>query len=155
MGRRPWQGVKYMSVIKELLSELALKIKYYNPSDYPHLKDGMKFNIRGTTYIFIDIFNSEKVTQNILLHEIGHVSFGHRHLDCRSSGWDRRQEREADRYMIEHRADEWLAQFDWEPNVIDYDKFIEHFELENRNYELIVEVFDEIIGQSQLHSHCL
>ena len=93
MGRRPWQGVKYMSVIKELLSELALKIKYYNLSDYPHLKDGMKFNIRGTAYIFIDIFNSEKVTQNILLHEIGHVSFGHRHLDCRSSGWDRRQER--------------------------------------------------------------
>lgn len=43
MGRRPWQGVKYMSVIKELLSELGLKIKYYNPSDYPHLKDGMKF----------------------------------------------------------------------------------------------------------------
>ena len=77
----------------------------------------MKFNIRGTAYIFIDIFNSEKVTQNILLHEIGHVSFGHRHLDCRSSGWDRRQEREADRYMIEHRADEWLAQFDWEPDV--------------------------------------
>ncbi|MGX7010977.1 hypothetical protein [Lactococcus cremoris] len=57
--------------------------------------------------------------------------------------------------MIEHRADEWLAQFDWEPDVIDYDKFIEHFELEKRHYGLIVEVFDEIIGQPQLDSHCL
>ncbi|MFK5291830.1 zinc peptidase, partial [Lactococcus lactis] len=67
----------------------------------------------------------------------------------------RRQEREADRYMIEHRADEWLAQFDWEPDVIDYDKFIEYFELEKSHYGLVVEVFDEIIGQPQLHSQCL
>lgn len=155
MGRRPWQGVKYMSVIKELLLGLSVKIKYYNTSDYPHLKDGMKFNIRGLTYIFIDIFNSEMVTQNILLHEMGHVSFGHRHLDCRCSGWDRKQEREADRYMIEYRADEWLAQFDWEPDIIDYDAFIEHFELEKRHYGLVVEVFDEMIGHAQLDSYCL
>lgn len=155
MGRRPWQGVKYMSIIKELLLGLSVKIKYYNPSDYPHLKDGMKFNIRGITYIFIDIFNSEMVTQNILLHEMGHVSFGHRHLDCRSSGWDRKQEREADRYMIEYRADEWLAQFDWEPEVIDYDAFIEHFELEKRHYGLAVDVFNEIMGHTQLDSCCL
>lgn len=144
-----------MSVIKELLLGLSVKIKYYNPSDYPHLKDGMKFNIRGITYIFIDIFNSEMVTQNILLHEMGHVSFGHRHLDCRSSGWDRRQEKEADRYMIEYRADEWLAQFDWEPDVIDYEAFIEHFELEKRHYGLVVEVFNEIISHAQLDSCCL
>lgn len=155
MGRRPWQGVKYMPVIKELLLGLSVKIKYYNPYDYPHLKDGMKFNIRGITYIFIDIFNTEMVTQNILLHEMGHVSFGHRHLDCRSSGWDRKQEREADRYMIEYRADEWLAQFDWEPEVIDYDAFIEHFELEKRHYGLVVEVFNEIISHAQLNSCCL
>lgn len=57
--------------------------------------------------------------------------------------------------MIEHRADEWLAQFDWEPDVIDYDKFIEYFELEKRHYGLVVEVFDEIISQPQLDSHCL
>ncbi|WP_282798559.1 zinc peptidase [Lactococcus lactis] len=144
-----------MSVIKELLLGLSVKIKYYDPSDYPHLKDGMKFNIRGLTYIFIDIFNSEMVTQNILLHEMGHVSFGHRHLDCRSSGWDRKQEREADRYMIEYRADEWLAQFDWEPDIIDYDAFIEHFELEKRHYGLVVEVFNEIISHAQLDSCCL
>ena len=144
-----------MSVIKELLLGLSVKIKYYNPSDYPHLKDGMKFNIRGITYIFIDIFNSEMVTQNILLHEMGHVSFGHRHLDCRSSVWDRKQEREADRYMIEYRADEWLAQFDWEPDVIDYEAFIEHFELEKRHYGLVVEVFNEIISHAQLDSCCL
>lgn len=144
-----------MSLIRDLLLELSAVIKYYDPADFPNLKDGMKFTIRGVTYIFVSINNSDMETQNILLHELGHVYFGHIHLNCRASGWDRKQEKEADRYMLEYRAEEWLSQFNWEPEVIDYDAFIEYFELEKRHYNLIVEIFDEMIDHPQLNSCCM
>lgn len=134
-----------MGIIRELLLEIGAKIRYFDPFEFPNLKDGMKFSIRSIIYIFVSIRNSEMGTQNVLLHEIGHGFFGHNHLSCRCPGWDRKQERQADRYMIEYRADEWLSAFDWEPEVIDYDAFLEYFELERRHRDLAIEVFDSIL----------
>lgn len=141
MGRRSWSGVSLLSLIKQLLLELDSKIKFYNPEAHPSIKDGMKLSVRGEDYIFISTENSEKKIQNILLHELGHISLGHIHLDCRFQGWDRKQERDADRYMIEYRVDEWLAQYDWEPNYVDYDAFMNHFEIEYRHKDLVIEIF--------------
>ncbi|MFK4899207.1 hypothetical protein ACI1S7_10365 [Lactococcus petauri] len=49
--------------------------------------------------------------------------------------------------MIEKRADQWLATYDWEPQFIDYHAFMEHFEIGKWFYNLVV---DEILGYSQL-----
>lgn len=75
------------------------------------------------------------------------------HYKCHSKGWSSKQEKQADKYMIKQRADEWLAGYDWEPEFIDFEAFIKHFELDKKMYDLVVEVFESILGHNQLNNH--
>ncbi len=55
--------------------------------------------------------------------------------------------------MIQYRADQWLSEYDWEPEFIDYKAFMDYFEIDNHLYNLVVEVFSKILSHSQLASY--
>ena len=138
-----------MKLIHELSLEVGATIKYFNKEESQFLRDGMKFTVNGEDYLLASDDNSETQTENIMYHEIGHSFYGHKHHDCYAFSLRSKQEKEAHKYMIEQRADQWLATYDWEPRFIDYDAFMKHFEIDNRLYNLVVDVFDEILGNSQ------
>lgn len=142
-----------MSLISELTSQLDARIIYFDKDLHNLYRDGMTQTFLKQNYIFISNDNSEKQTENILLHEIGHVFYKHRHIDLHSWGWNNRQEAEANKYMIEQRADEWLAQYDWEPEKIDYNAFLDYFELDHCFYRLTEKVFEELNNYNHLEAY--
>ncbi|MCT1193299.1 ImmA/IrrE family metallo-endopeptidase [Lactococcus lactis] len=142
-----------MSLISELTTQLDARIIYFDKDLHNLYRDGMMQTFLKQNYIFISNDNSEIQTENILLHEIGHVFHKHRHIDLHSWGWNNRQESEANKYMIEQRADEWLAQYDWEPEKIDYDAFLDYFELDHCFYRLTEKVFEELSNYNHLEAY--
>ncbi|MBK5077359.1 ImmA/IrrE family metallo-endopeptidase [Lactococcus lactis] len=142
-----------MSLISELTIQLDARIIYFDKEFHNLYRDGMMQTFLEQNYIFISNDNSEIQTENILLHEIGHVYHNHRHVDLHSWGWNNRQEAEANKYMIEQRADQWLAQYDWEPEKIDYEAFLNYFELDHCYYRLAEKVFEEINNYNHLGAY--
>lgn len=130
-----------MSDIWDLARGLGAKIVFFKP-DGEVMKDGMYYR-KVSTVCLNDTVSSVR-QENVLLHETGHNFFGHEHYSCHSKGWSAKQERQADKYMIHQRADEWLSQFDWEPERIDYFAFLDCYELDHSYYRLAESVFEEI-----------
>lgn len=48
--------------------------------------------------------------------------------------------------MIEQRADQWLSTYNWETDTIDYDSFLDYYELDYDLYDLAHEVFEHLLG---------
>lgn len=141
-----------MSDIWDLASQLGAKIIFFKPNK-EITKDGMYYRELDTVCLNDTV--SSKRQENVLLHEIGHSFHGHKHYKCHSIGWSFRQERQADEYMIQYRADQWLSEYDWEPEFIDYKAFMDYFEIDNHLYDLVVEVFSKILSHSQLGSYSI
>ncbi|MEY8514520.1 ImmA/IrrE family metallo-endopeptidase [Lactococcus taiwanensis] len=141
-----------MSDIWDLARELGAKIVFFKP-DGNVTKDGMYY--RDISTVCLNALVSEKRQENVLLHETGHSYYGHQHYSCHAKGWSARQERQANEYMIHQRAEEWLAQYDWEPQYIDYSAFLEYFELDRKHYSLAEEVFTEILVGNKSNHCCL
>lgn len=132
----------------DISSEIEATIVYFNKDEHAFLRDGMKLTIKGENYIFIEINNSSKKSGNILLHEQGHCYYGHTHLNCHAFGWKNRQEHEANLYMLEKRADEWLSKYDWEPKFVDIEAFLDYFELDYKHYNDAYNIFKHILAQN-------
>ena len=139
-----------MADIWDLARSLGAKIVFFKPDDNIS-KDGMYY--REISTVCLNDCASRIRQENVLLHETGHSFYGHTHYKCHSKGWSSKQEKQADKYMIKQRADEWLAGYDWEPEFIDFEAFIKHFELEKHMYDLVVEVFESILGHNKLSNH--
>lgn len=135
-----------MADIWELARSLGAKIIFFKPTNEIN-KDGMYY--RKVSTVCLNDSVSSMRQENVLLHETGHSVYGHEHYSCHSKGWSAKQEKQADEYMIHQRADEWLAQYDWEPETIDYEAFLTYYELDKNLYNLVVIVFNEIL----IHNH--
>ncbi|MCW2281373.1 zinc peptidase [Lactococcus lactis] len=139
-----------MELSDDISLEIEATIIYFDKEEYKFLRDGMKVTSRGQNFIFIEITNSSKQTGNILLHEQGHCYYGHTHLSCHSWGWSNKQEHEANMYMIEQRAEEWLSDYDWLPTSVDIEAFLKHFELEHKHYNDAYNIFKRILTQDDI-----
>ncbi len=139
-----------MSDIWDLARGLGADIVFFKPSDNIN-KDGMYYRKLSTICLNDNVSTVRQ--ENVLLHETGHSFYKHDHYDCHSLGWSYKQERQANEYMIHYRADQWLSEYDWEPEYVDYEAFMEHFEIDRRLYDLVAEVFSEIINHAQLDSY--
>lgn len=137
-----------MSDIWELARQLGAKVVFFKPNE-EITKDGMYYRELDTVCLNDTVSTIRQ--ENVLLHEIGHLYYGHEHFQCHSKGWSFKQERQADEYLILHRAEQWLADYDWEPQSIDYDAFMEYFELEKSLYNSVVKVFNNILTE---HKNC-
>lgn len=137
-----------MSDIWELARQLGAKVVFFKPNE-EITKDGMYYRELDTVCLNDTVSTIRQ--ENVLLHEIGHSFYGHEHFQCHSKGWSFKQERQADEYLILHRAEQWLAEYDWEPQSIDYDSFMEYFELEKSLYNSVVKVFNNILTE---HTNC-
>lgn len=132
-----------MSDVWGLANELGAKIIFFKPNIFTN-KDGVYYKEIST--ICLNDCASSIRQGNVLLHEIGHCYCGHLHFESHSKGFSCKQEYEADCYMIRYRADEWLAQYDWEPEQIDIYAFLDYFELERRHYDTSFKIFRELLG---------
>lgn len=137
-----------MNCQNDISIEIEATIAYYDEDEYPFLRDGMKMTIKDKDFIFIKESNSYTKKQNILLHEQGHCYFGHTHLSCHAFSWKSRQEHQANMYMLEKRADEWLSKYDWEPEFVDIEAFLDHFELDYKLYNDAYNIFKRILAQN-------
>lgn len=139
-----------MSDIWDLARQLGAKIIFFKPND-EITKDGMYYKNLDTVCLNDTV--SEIRQENVLLHEIGHLYYGHEHFQCHSKGWSFRQENQAEEYVIRYRAEQWLAEYDWEPQCINYRAFMEHFELASSLYHSVVKIFKEIFQSENCVGH--
>ena len=142
-----------MELLGELACQLNARIVYFDKKINNLFRDGMIQQLLDKNYIFISTDNSEKQCENILLHELGHIYYEHKHYEMHSWGWSNRQEYEANHYMIKQRADQWLAQYDWEPQVIDIEAFLDYFELEHCHFSIAEIVFHELLSYNKLGAY--
>ncbi|WP_374284147.1 ImmA/IrrE family metallo-endopeptidase [Lactococcus sp.] len=131
----------------KLARELGADVVFFTPNEVTK-KDGMYY--KELNLICLNTLSSTKRQENVLYHEIGHHAYGHQHFDINSKSYSIKQEAEANRYMVKQRADEWLSAYDWEPEYIDIDSFLNFFEIDDRLYYLAEDVFHDILGWSML-----
>lgn len=132
----------------KLSRELGADVVFFTPDEVTH-KDGMYY--KELNLICLNVLSSERRQENVLYHEIGHHAYEHQHFDINSRCYSIKQEAEANKYMIQQRADEWLSAYDWEPEYIDIDRFLTYFEIDERLYDLAEDVFHDILGWSLLN----
>ncbi len=132
-----------MADIWGLARELGADIIFFKP-DKKTNKDGIYY--KDFSLICLNDCVSAIRQCNALLHELGHCFCEHQYFSCHSSGYSYKQEHEADCYMIRYRADEWLSQFNWEPEQIDIHAFLDYFELSHKYYDTAFEIFKELLG---------
>lgn len=91
---------------------------------------------------------SEIVYENLILHGTAHALHNHtkKKNQLTTVGWS--HEYEANYYMIRCRAEEWISDYYSLPNSIDFERFINYYELKatvpTRDlYDIVEKVFNE------------
>lgn len=139
-----------MSDIWDLARILGANIVFFKPNE-EITKDGMYYKELDIVCLNDDVSLIRQ--ENVLLHEIGHSFYGHKHFQCHSKGWSFKQEKQAEEYMIHYRAEQWLADYDWEPQFINYRAFMDYFELDSYLYNSVAKIFKEILHSKTCNNY--
>ena len=97
--------------------------------------------------IFVNDKYSDIDRENIIMHELGHRKFGHVHNALCAPSVKIKQEAQADQYMIQLRAVQWLNAFDnsWEEEDINIYNFLNYFHFSRRYYEMAEKSFRNLM----------
>lgn len=131
---------------KELLEDLGIEVILFYPESLDNQSDGIY--LPDDRVIFVNGFLDEVERGNIILHELGHVNYGHYHYDCQPAVINVSEENQADRYMLQHRAKEYLESFEEQPDYIDIYRFLELFHFARSLYDMAYAVFENLLGYS-------
>ncbi|MDR0299740.1 MAG: ImmA/IrrE family metallo-endopeptidase [Streptococcaceae bacterium] len=104
-------------------------------------KDGLY--LPDAKIIFINDSLDDIDRKNTILHELGHLINSHESLECEAPSLASKRELKADRYMIQARIEEYLADFDNQPDVVNIDNFLKAYHLQTRYSDLVIQLFHE------------
>lgn len=107
-------------------------------------KDGLWEPISRT--IFINGWIFDKIDfENTLLHEFAHCIFNHQDDKLCPPQVHIKQEAQADDFMVEVRAEEYIESLDGETEYINIYNFLELFHFGNRYYDHAERIFRELL----------
>lgn len=100
-----------------------------------------------TDTIFVRYGLTDIQTDNVILHELGHLICKHADTPLSSPAYHLKQESQADNYWLEKLAKEYLNKFDYSPEYINIYTFLKAYQIDLKYYDKANNIFAEMIGK--------
>lgn len=88
-----------------------------------------------TDTIFVRYGLTDTQTNNVILHELGHLICKHADTPFSSPAYHLKQESQADDYWLVKLVSDYLSRFDSNPEYIDVFNFLSAYQIEIKHYD--------------------
>lgn len=127
--------------LKNIIKNLGIDIVI----SYGITTDGLY--LPETNTIFIRHGLDDIQTNNVMLHELGHLICKHADTPLSSPSYHMKQESQADNFWLEELAKEYLDKFDYLPEYVDIYKFLSAYQIEIKYYDRVNVIFVKMLSK--------
>lgn len=115
--------------LKDIIKEMGIEVVIAHGIK----RDGLY--LPETDTIFVRYGLTDIQTDNVILHELGHLICKHADTPLSSPAYHFKQESQADDYWLVRLVSDYLSEFDSNPEYIDVFNFLSAYQIELKYYD--------------------